>query len=594
MKQFFKTVLAVIVAMMIVSLLNTIMFVMMVAGLGLSSSASTEIKDGSALVIDMSTITLAEQTQESNPMNSVTNQGTTSMVGVLDLNRSLKAAATDKRIDYILIKADGASGGMAQMEEFRKALAQFHECGKPIIAYTENPSNGSYYIASVADKIYMTSSEGGMNTVVGLSARMFFLKDILDKLGVNVQLIRHGKYKSAGEMYIRNEISPENRQQYEAMISSVWGKWSEEMAASRNMSADDLNGLIDNLMLNLPEDFLKCGLVDELVTKGELYDKLASYGGVENFDDAAMVYIEDYIAANAPKPSIFKDKIAVIYADGNIVDGFQKDQVAGDNFAKIIADVRKDDLVKAVVLRVNSPGGSVLASEKIKNELDLLCEKKPVVASYGNYAASGGYWISNGCQKIYTDNSTLTGSIGVFSMIPDFSKTVKNLAHVNVTSINSNAHSDMYNLMRPLDTRELAYMQKSVEVIYDRFVNLVADGRSLTPDFVDSIAQGRVWAGSDALEIGLVDEIGTLEDALKYAATLADTETSSDLSNYYVEAYPKPRTAVEQILEMVSGSDDRQILAGTPFESIESAFRHFSENKAGVVYARLPYELVIE
>lgn len=596
MKDFLKTMLAVIAAMIVMSILNTITYVTLILTIGLSGNSKPVVENNSALVIDMSKISIAEQSASSlQSMMSVYGQGQVTTIGIWDAVRSLNQAALDSAIKYVILKTDGVSGGMAQLEEFRKGLCNFRMSGKPVIAYTENPSNGSYYLASMADKIYMNSSEGGMNMVVGLSSRIVFLKDILDKLGVNVQLIRHGKYKSAGEMYIKSDISPENRLQYETFIGSIWGDWSEEIAQSRGISAEDFNALIDNLALNLPQDFLQHGLVDELVTKGELYDKLATYSEVENFDKAKLVSLADYVEAKTPKESLFKEKIAVIYVDGEIVDGNNAQQVAGDRFASIIRSVRKDDLVKAVVFRVNSPGGSVMASEKIKNEMDLLCAQKPVVASYANYAASGGYWISNACSKIYTDKSTLTGSIGVFSMIPDFSKTAKNLAHVNIVSINSNKHSDMYSLMRPLDTRELAYMQQSVEVIYDRFVKLVAQGRSLEPDFVDSVAQGRVWAGSDALEIGLVDEIGTLEDALRFAAAMADSEHMKELSDYTVAAYPKPLTPFEEIMLQLAGDPGEElVMAGTPFESVESAFRHFKAEKAGQVYARLPYEMVIE
>ena len=253
--------------------------------------------------------------------------------------------------------------------------------------------------------------------------------------------------------------------------------------------------------------------------------------------------------------------------------------------------MRKDKSVKAVVLRVNSPGGSVIASEKIKNELDRLGDEKPLVASYGDYAASGGYWISNNCRRIFSDKGTLTGSIGVFSMIPDFSSTINDLAHVNIVSINSNRHSDMYSLSRALDAEETEYMQASVEDIYERFVNIVSEGRELRPEFVDSIAQGRVWAGSDALEIGLVDEIGSLQDALRYAALIADTDTSSDLSNYEIVAYPKMLSPFEQLLKSLSGEE--MVFAGTPFENIEAAYRDYEVQASGQVFARMPYEISV-
>ena len=267
----------------------------------------------------------------------------------------------------------------------------------------------------------------------GLSSQLIFLKDALDWLGVNMQLIRHGKYKSAGEMYIRKSASKENMEQNEAMISSVWNSWAEEIAEARNITTEELNSILDNLELNFPEDFLEKGLVDELMTREQLQQKLADLFVTDKFENVKGISLQDYAMLKNTVNFKAANKVAVIYADGEIIDGNDKMQVAGDRFAKVIADVRNDKSVKAVVLRVNSPGGSVLASEKIKTELDLLRESVPVIASYGNYAASGGYWISACSDYIFSNATTLTGSIGVFSMIPDFSGTINDKLRVNIT-----------------------------------------------------------------------------------------------------------------------------------------------------------------
>ncbi|MBR4234351.1 MAG: signal peptide peptidase SppA [Bacteroidales bacterium] len=311
-----------------------------------------------------------------------------------------------------------------------------------------------------------------------------------------------------------------------------------------------------------------------------------------------MVSFPDYVTAKATPYLKAKKKIAVIYADGDIVDGKGKQSVAGDRFANVIAKVRADSTVKAVVFRVNSPGGSVLASEKIREEIQLLRADKPVVASYGNYAASGGYWISAGCDHILSDPTTLTGSIGVFSMIPDFSKTLKDVAHVTYTPVKSNQHSDIMSLMRPLDAEETAYMQASVERIYDRFVSLVAEGRNQTYEFVDGIAQGRVWTGRDALAIHLVDEIGTLEDAVKWAADAAsESLDESELKNWNVVAYPKPLTAMEQMMEMLgSKPSGEEIFQGTVLEPAAKALLDWADGlkdgRRNVMVARMPFEIV--
>ncbi|MBQ1693690.1 MAG: signal peptide peptidase SppA, partial [Bacteroidales bacterium] len=277
-------------------------------------------------------------------------------------------------------------------------------------------------------------------------------------------------------------------------------------------------------------------------------------------------------------------------------DGTQNREVAGARFAQVISEVRADSTVKAVVFRVNSPGGSVFASEQIKAEIDLTAKVKPVIASYGDYAASGGYWISNNCDKIFSNATTLTGSIGVFSMIPDISGTVKDIAHLNIVKIGSNKHSGMLSLTSPLDPEETEYMQASVERIYDRFVNIVSQGRNLEPAFVDSIAQGRVWTGADALQIGLVDEIGTLEDALNYAINVV--EPGTDLSKWNVAEYPKPQTPMEMMMEMMGNSARAKanVFKGTPLEdagySILDLSKSWKDRKSQYMMARIPYEII--
>jgi protease-4 len=367
-------------------------------------------------------------------------------------------------------------------------------------------------------------------------------------------------------------------EQNKEMIDAVWSSWADEMAQSRGITAEALNAMLDNLELNFPTDYLEKGLVDELVTREQLQQNLCNLFVVENFKDIKAIQLAEYAKLkNVPNLKADK-KVAVIYAEGNIVDGNGNEDVAGDRFAKVIADVREDDDVKAVVLRVNSPGGSVLASEKIKAEIKLIQEKGiPVIASYGDYAASGGYWISAGCDHIISNATTLTGSIGVFSMIPDISGTLKDKLHVNLTPVNSNKHADMLGMTRPLTADEVDYMQASVERIYTKFTELVAEGREMTVADVDAIAQGRVWAGSDALKIGLVDEIGTIEDAIRYAAL--SIEGVESLNDVQVAEYPKPQTALEAIMESLMGGEN--IFAELPFER-------------GKVYARIPYDITIE
>ena len=590
MKEFVKMTLATIAGLFLFGFVAMfLMFAVVGAVASIGSSQPVMPREG-VLQINMSAMTLTEQTQEADPFASLTGSTNMAPVGIYSAIKAVNAAATDPAVKFIYMKPDGASGGIAQIEEFRKALKNFRNSGKAIVSYIENPSNTGYYLASVSDKIYMTSYEGGMNMFSGLSSQMIFLKDILDRLGVNVQLIRHGKYKSAGEMYIRNSASPENMEQNTEMIESVWDSWAAEIAQSRGITVEDLNAMLDNLELNFPSDFLEKGLVDELFTREELQQQLCDLYSASRFEDVKAIQLPDYAKLKDVENFKAKQKVAVIYAEGNIVDGDAKQEVAGDRFAKVIADVRKDSTVKAVVLRVNSPGGSVLASEKIKAEIDLIQKRGiPVIASYGDYAASGGYWISANCDKIYSNATTLTGSIGVFSMIPDISGTLKDKVHVNITPVNSNKHADMYGMMRPLDQAELDYMQASVENIYEKFTGLVAEGRDMTVPAVDEIAQGRVWTGAEALEIGLVDEIGTIEDAITYAAFCIDGVQS--LNDVQITAYPKPLTTMELLLESFGGGES--VFAGTAFEGVETAFKDWNASESGKVYARLPYEFSI-
>ena len=592
MKEFLKMTLAAIVGFLVVNVVLLFFSFALLGSLAALGSSQPVMPRTAVLTLDMSRIAVSEQTTELDPISQI--QGNDiSVIGIWDAIQAIDAAAADPAIKYMYLKPDRASGGIAELEELRTAIDNFRKSGKAVISYMENPSTPGYYLATASDKIYMSAYEGSMNMIAGLSSQMIFLKDILDKLGINVQLIRHGKYKSAGEMYVRNASSPENLKQNRELLDAIWSNWTETIASAREMSQDKFNSLIDGLELNFPDDFLENGLVDELVTSDQMKQKLSDFFDAGITENVPVISLSDYAKLKVVPNIKAKNKIAVIYANGNIIDGDDVEQVAGDRFASIISGVRKDSTVKAVVFRVSSPGGSVFASEKIKNEIDLLREKKPVIASYGAYAASGGYWVSSNCDYIFSNAGTLTGSIGVFSMIPEFSKTLKDIAHVNITTVSTNRHGDMYSGTRPLDKAETEYMQASVERIYDRFTTLVSEGRGMDKDYVDSIAQGRVWAGSDALELGLVDRIGTIKDAIMYAVSSAKGDYGQDLSNWQIVEYPRPLTTMEKIMEALGGSS-AEVFAGTPLESVEKAFKGWSGTQSGQVYARIPYEIEIK
>lgn len=578
MKNFLKTLLAVICGLLIV---NFIGFAILSSFISLGEKQVAVPTQG-ILKIDMSKIAISEQSTQSL---SFSKEQLTS-VGLLKAINAVEAAAEDPGVRCIYLKSDNPTIGIGAIAEFRAALRDFRSSGKPVIAYIENPTTASYYLASVADKVYMGAYQGGTPMFHGISSRLMFLGDALDRIGVKVQLIRHGKYKSAGEMYIRSSASAENLHQNQVMVNSMWNTFVRDMAQSRGLSVEDINASVDNLQLCLPADFVEAGLVDELLDRQALENKLAVMGQVETFDEVQFIPFAAYADSHIKNNFRSSKKIAIIYANGNIVDGYDVQNVDGDRFASIIEDVRRDSSVKAVVLRVNSPGGSVVASEKIRHELDRLSEVKPLIASYGDYAASGGYWISNGADRIYSDASTLTGSIGVFGMVPDLSKLYKETLHVGVQSVSSNKHSDMFNLSRPFTKEENAYMQRSIESIYARFIALVADGRGMTAAQVDEIAQGRVWTGSDALEIGLVDEIGGLKEAIRYAGICGGDE---DTDNWNIVEYPRELTVMEMLAETFTGAVNDYSVYANWADYYKAWFDGWQSGRHEMVFASMPF-----
>ena len=472
-------------------------------------------------------------------------QGTPNSVTLLSYINAIDAAAEDKTIGMIYMTPENISAGVSQVEEIRAALERFRKSGKPVIAYCENFSNMSYYLASVADKIILDPASESM--ITGVGSQMIFLKDLLDALGVDVQLIRHGKYKSAGEMFVRNSASPENRLQNEALLNSIWNTISGQIAASRGVSQKEFNEWVENLEMCHPEEYKAKGLIDEIWYKDQVDKYLCQQNGAGRIQEVGFVKINKY--ATKIKKGSRKNRIAVVYADGEIVNSGSDADIVGSKLAATIRKVREDKKVKAVVFRVNSPGGSAQASEAIRHELELLRAVKPVIASYGDYAASGGYWISAQSDYIFSDESTITGSIGVFGMIPSAGDAIRKNLKVNIESVGTSSHSDMMSGLRQLDDSEVAYVQKQIERIYDDFTGLVSKGRGISKDSVDAIGQGRVWSGADALKIGLVDSLGGLYDAINYAAT----KVGLSKADYQLSRYPVAKEV--SLLKMLSGGD---------------------------------------
>lgn len=485
--------------------------------------------------------------------------GTPGSVTLLSYINAIDAAAQDKNIGMIYMTPENVSCGTAQLEELRAALERFRKAGKPIVAYCENFSNGSYYLASVADKVILDPAAESM--ITGVGTQMIFLKDVLDALGVDVQLIRHGKYKAAGEMYTRSEASPENRLQNEALVGSIWNTISTQIAASRGCTPEQFNQWVENLDMINATDYKDKGLVDETWYKDEVDKYLCEQNGVNKISEVSFVKINKY--ASKLKKGSRKNKIAVVYADGEIVIEGSDADIVGSKMANTLRKVREDKKVKAVVFRVNSPGGSAQAAEAIRHELQLLRAEKPVIVSFGDYAASGGYWISAESDYIFSDYNTLTGSIGVFGLIPSVGNAIRKNLKVNIETVGTTSHSDMMSGMRKLNDQEVKYVQRQIEKIYDDFTSLVSNGRGMSKDSVDAIGQGRIWSGSDAIRIGLVDKQGGIQDAIDYAAQ----KVGLSKEDYRLSIYPVAKDV--SLLQMLSGgaSDDPEETLTTSVES---------------------------
>ncbi len=470
-----------------------------------------------------------------------------SPLGLNDILQCINKAKKDSNIKGILLDLTDIKAGFASIEEIRNELADFKKSGKFIISYSEAYSQKGYFLASVADKVFLNPE--GMIDFRGLAAEIMFFKGALQKLEIDAQIIRHGKYKSAIEPFILDKMSDANKIQTLTFISSIWNEVIQKISDSRKITPEQLNSIANTLAIQSAQDAVKLQFADSIVYKDELISFLKIKTGVKTDKEVSLITLDAYmLAPTTEKIKREKDKIAVIYAIGQIESGEGNDVTIGsERISKTIRDAREDDNIKAIVLRVNSPGGSALASEIIWREVMLAKKIKPVVVSMGDVAASGGYYIACGANKIIADPTTITGSIGVFGMIPNMKKLFNNKLGITIDGVKTNTYSDFMSTLRPLDTYEYNVILKSVENIYTTFIKHVAEGRKLSIAEVDSIAQGRVWSGSDAKKIGLVDDFGGLQKAIEAAAKLAKIET------YKIISLPKQKDPFTQIIESLTG-----------------------------------------
>lgn len=599
MKSFFKFLFAsfigALLALGVFCIVTVIYFAAMIAISASSSSKENTLPDSFVLKIDLAS-PVGERSVDDPLSDLYGNLGSLKLsmggnaLGIKEAVEAINAASEDPAVKLIYLKANDASCSMPNMEALRRALETFRLSGKPVIAYADNYSQASYFIASVADRIYVNNQ--CFLPMTGLGTSMMFFKDLLDKLGLNVECIRHGKFKAAAEQFIENHISEANKLQNERMLASIWESWSEDICRSREISREKLDSLVNALAISDAVSMIENNLADSSVTKLEIGQVVANLFGVEKEKDVKMVNLADYAGQKSANKSKSKDKLAVIYAEGEIV--MEGEGMAAQTLCPVIRKVATDSTVKAVVLRVNSPGGDAQAAEQIRVELQELRKSKPLVCSFGEYAASGGYWISAQSDEIITERTTITGSIGVFSLLFNYGNALKKTLDINTENFGTHKHSTFMAMSEPLDNVERAYMQNMVEDVYTRFISIVADGRNMSLGAVDSLGQGRVWTGSDAVACSLADKIGGLDLAIEEAAQIAG------LMEYKVQEYPKVKSSIETFMESLSNGGKAAVCALIPslqhkyilpeqFRCIENAYSSLNRFDGSKAYARIPY-----
>ena len=589
MKDFLKFTLATVTGLILTGII--FIFLGVISILSIASSAETEtiVKKNSVMVLNLNG-TLVERTQEdfNSMITQLTGDGTNSY-GLDDILSSIKKAKENENIKGIYIKANTLATSYASLEAIRTALIDFKESGKFIVAYSDIYTQGLYYLSSVADKVLLNPQ--GAVEWAGLASTPIFYKDLLSKLGIKMEVFKVGTYKSAVEPFTSTEMSPANREQISAFLGSIWSQVTSGVSESRNISVDSLNIIADEMMMFYPaQKNVECGLVDTLIYQNDVRDYIKQMAGLTKDDKIRMLGLSDMINIKRNTP---KDKsgniVAVYYATGEIVN--ESSSMLSDEAivgSKVIKDLRKlkdNEDVKAVVLRVNSPGGSAFASEQIWHAVKELKTEKPVIVSMGNYAASGGYYISCIADSIVAEPATLTGSIGIFGMFPNV-EGLTNKIGVTSSVVKTNTFSDFGNVMRPLNNDEKGLMQMMITRGYYLFVDRCAEGRNMTREQIEKVAEGRVWTGEMAKELGLVDELGGIDRALEIAVAKAGIE------NYSLKSYPAKESFLTNLLNLSGGNFIESQIMKSKLGSYYSDFnllRTIQERE--MIQARLPFEL---
>jgi len=589
MKDFLKYTLATITGIIIVSILFFITLLASLSAIIASGEKPASISKNSVLVLKAG-VTIPDR-GNLNPFAGfdLINMTFTPTPGLNDILKNIEKASADEKIKGIFIENGLLPSGWATTEEIRDALIKFRESGKFIIAYSDYVMlQEGYYLSTAASKIYINPAS--MLDFKGLSGEVMFYTKALEKIGVEVQVIRHGEFKGAVEPFLLEKLSDENEEQIKEYVGLIWSHIIENISEARGIPTDQLNTMADNLVANVATGALENKLVDGLMYRDELIDTLKVLSGLTKDDKIEFVSMTKYTKVPEPKRTVSaRTRISVIYASGSIVIGKGSERnIGGTYYGEIIRKERLDTTVKAIVLRVNSPGGNSIASDIIWREVELASKEKPVVISMGNYAASGGYFISAPGTRIFSNPVTITGSIGVFGLIPNAGKLMNQKLGISTETVNTNKNSDFPSFYRPMNIYEKEVMQSSIEKVYTDFINKVASGRQMTVEAVDKIGEGRVYTGSRAMEIGLVDEIGGLNAAIKEAAVLAGVE------NYSIRELPVIEDPYTKLLSQLSGEIRLRILK----KELGEYIRFFNElqeikNITGI-QTRLPYFIEIQ
>ncbi len=589
MKDFFKFMLASMVGFFLTSIILFFLFLGLVMTVVSLTKSDDVVVDNNSLLHLKLDYQIEDRTN-TNPMDFKFNfEILKKIIGLNDIIKDIEKAKKDERIKGIYLDLMDIPSGLATITEIRNALLDFRASGKFVYTYADILTQKAYYLATASDKIYLNPE--GMIDFKGYKGEVVFIKGLLDKLEINAQIIRHGKYKSAIEPLIMDKMSEANKEQTLTYVSALWNKTVDDISIARNIDKKELNDIADKLSASNSKSAAALHLIDSVLYYDEFLNLLANKLDIQKVKKENLISLNKYDDAKLMnvKESRSRNKIAVIFASGDIVEGEGDDQSIGsDKIARTIRNARLDESIKAIVLRVNSPGGDGLASDIILREVVLARETKPVVVSMGNLAASGGYYISCGANKIFANKNTITGSIGVFGVIPDFQGFFNNKLGITFDEVKTNENSDFMQVTKPLTQYQYTVIQNEVERFYATFVNHVSEGRNMSFAAVDSIGQGRVWAGSDALNNGLVDEIGGLEDAVKAASELAG------LPDFRTVELPEQEDPIQQLINNILG--ETSILEMKKELGQNYKFYNYIKKvyKIKGIQARLPFELEID